>query len=147
MLVQLNAPQTSRQLSQATMHYNGLKFGCKWAHMLCVLGKLSTLSTPCSPPVNLPANALLATDFLGRSQEQKKHLPSRSIYKTRAPITPVPLTRLISAPLLQSPAVLSNFINPMENNAKFLAYLLQQQSISRLQIVVAHRPTTSRCQP
>ena len=57
---QLNAPNTARQLSQATMHFNGLQLDHQFPRRSSMPGQLNLVSPPHSPPFNTIVNAPLA---------------------------------------------------------------------------------------
>ena len=59
MPTQLNAPNTARQLSQATMHFDGLQLD-QFPLRLSMPGQLNLVSPPRSPPLNALANAPVA---------------------------------------------------------------------------------------
>ena len=60
MPTQLNAPNTARQLSRATMHFDGLQFNHQFPRRSSMLGQLNLVSSPRSPPLNTLINAPLA---------------------------------------------------------------------------------------
>ena len=60
MPTQLNAPNTARQLSQATMHFDGLQFDHQFPLRSSMPGQLNLVSPPCSPPLNTRVYAPLA---------------------------------------------------------------------------------------
>ena len=60
MPTQLNAPNTARQLSQATMHFDGLQLDHQFPRRSSMLGQLNLVSPPRSPPLNTLVNAPLA---------------------------------------------------------------------------------------
>ena len=57
---QLNAPNTARQLSQATMHFDGLQLDHQFPRRSSMVGQLNSVSPPRSPPLNTLVNAPLA---------------------------------------------------------------------------------------
>ena len=60
MQTQLNAPNTARQLSQATMHFDSLQLDHKFPRRSSMPGQLNLVSPPRLPPLNTLANAPLA---------------------------------------------------------------------------------------
>ena len=60
MPTQLNAPNTARQQSQATMHFDGLQLDNKIPRIPSMPGQLNLVSPPRSPPLNPLVNAALA---------------------------------------------------------------------------------------
>ena len=60
MPTQLNAPNTARQLSQATMHFDGLQLDHQFPRRSSIAGQLNLVSPPRSPPLNTLVNAPLA---------------------------------------------------------------------------------------
>ena len=60
MQTQLNAPNTARQLSQATMHFDGLQLDHQFPRRSSMPGPLNFVSPPRSPPLNTLVNAPLA---------------------------------------------------------------------------------------
>ena len=60
MPTQLNAPNTARPLSQATMHFDGLHLDHQFPRRLSMLGKLNIVSPSHSPPLITHVNAPLA---------------------------------------------------------------------------------------
>ena len=57
---QLSAPKTARQLSQATMHLDGLQLDYQFPHRSSMPGQLNLVSPPHSPASNALTNAPLA---------------------------------------------------------------------------------------
>ena len=60
MQTQLNAPNTARQLSQATMHFDGLQLDHQFPRRSSMPGQLNLVSPQRSPPLNTLVNAPLA---------------------------------------------------------------------------------------
>ena len=60
---QLNAPNTARQLSQATIHFDGLQLDHQFSRRSSMPGELNLVSPPRSPPLNTLANAPLALNL------------------------------------------------------------------------------------
>ena len=60
MPTQLNAPNTARQLSQTTKHFDDLQLGHQFPRRSSMQGQLNLVSPPRSPPLNALANAPLA---------------------------------------------------------------------------------------
>ena len=60
MRTQLNAPNTARQLSQATMHFDGLQLDHQFPRRSSMPGQLNLISPPRSTPLNTLVNAPLA---------------------------------------------------------------------------------------
>ena len=60
MPTQLNAPNTARQLSQATMHFDGLQLDHQFPRRSSMPGQLNSVSPSRSLPLNTPVNAPLA---------------------------------------------------------------------------------------
>ena len=60
MPTQLNASNTARQLSQATMHFDGLQLDHQFPRRSSMPGKLNLVSPPRSPPLNTLVNLPLA---------------------------------------------------------------------------------------
>ena len=60
MPTQLNATNTARQLSQATMHFDGLQLDHQFQRRSSMPGQLNLVSPPRSPPLNTLVNAPLA---------------------------------------------------------------------------------------
>ena len=54
---QLNAPNTARQLSQATMRFDCLQLDHQFPRSSSMLGQLNLVSPPRSPPLNILVNA------------------------------------------------------------------------------------------
>ena len=63
MQTQLNAPNTARQLSQATMHFGGLQLDHQFPRRSSMPGQLNLVSPPRSPPLNTLVNASLALNL------------------------------------------------------------------------------------
>ena len=61
MPTQLNAPNTARQLSQATMHFGGLQLDHQFPRRSSMPGQLNLVSPPRSPPLNTLVNFTLAS--------------------------------------------------------------------------------------
>ena len=59
MPTQLNTPNTARQLSQATMHFDGLQIDHQFPRRSSMPGQLNLVSPPHSPPLNTLVNAPL----------------------------------------------------------------------------------------
>ena len=57
---QLNAPNTARQLSQATMHFDGIQLDHQFPRRSSMPEQLNLVSPPRSPPLNALANGPLA---------------------------------------------------------------------------------------
>ena len=57
---QLNAPNTARQLSQATMHFDGLQLDHQFLRRSSMPGQLNLVSPPHSPPLDAIVNVPLA---------------------------------------------------------------------------------------
>ena len=77
MQTQLNAPNTARQLSQATMHFDGLQLDHQFPRRVSKPGQLNLVSPPRSPPLNTLVNAPLALN------------PQQAHIKVPAPPSPV----------------------------------------------------------
>ena len=60
MPTQLNAPNTALQLSQATMHFDGLQLDHQFTRRSSMPGQLNLVSPPSSTPLNTLVNAPLA---------------------------------------------------------------------------------------
>ena len=60
MPTQLNAPNTARQLSQATMHFDALQLDHQFPRRSSMPGQLNLDSSPRPPPLNTLVNAPLA---------------------------------------------------------------------------------------
>ena len=60
MQTELNAPNTARQLSQATMHFDGLQLDHQFQRRSSMPGQLNLVSPLRSPPLNTLVNAPLA---------------------------------------------------------------------------------------
>ena len=60
MPTQLNAPNKARQMSQATMHFDGLELDHQFPRRSSMPGHLNLVSPPRSPPLNTLVNAPLA---------------------------------------------------------------------------------------
>ena len=95
MPTQLNAPNTARQLSQATMHFDGLQLDHQFPRRSSMPGQLNLVSPPRSPPLNTLDNAPLALN----PQQAHINVPAppipRSIPRTTAfPVNPtsIPLS-------------------------------------------------------
>ena len=56
----LNAPDTARQLSQTTMHFDRLTLNRQFPRRLSMLGHFNLVSPAHSPPLNATVNAPLA---------------------------------------------------------------------------------------
>ena len=63
MPTQLNAPNTARKLSQATMHFDGLQLDHQFPRRSSMPGHLNIVSPPRSPPLNALVNAPLAPNL------------------------------------------------------------------------------------
>ena len=79
MPAQLNAPNTARQLSQATMHFDGLQLDHQFARRSSMPGQLNLVAPPRSPPLNALANAPLAPY---RHKHTWMYLPSLPPFST-----------------------------------------------------------------
>ena len=62
MLTQLNTPNTARQLSQSTMHFDGLQLNHQFYRRSSMLGQLILVSLPRSPPLNALVIAPLSSN-------------------------------------------------------------------------------------
>ena len=62
MPTQINAPNTARQLSQATMHFYGLQLENQFPRRSRMPGQLNLVSPSRSPPLNALSNAPVATN-------------------------------------------------------------------------------------
>ena len=62
MPTQINAPNTARQLSQATMHFYGLQLDHQFPRRSSMPGQIKLVSPPRSPPFNELSNAPVATN-------------------------------------------------------------------------------------
>ena len=60
MPIQLNAPNTARQLSQATMHFDGLQLDHQFPRRSSMPGQLNLVNPARSTPLNTLVNAPLA---------------------------------------------------------------------------------------
>ena len=72
MPTQLNAPNTARQPSQATMHFDGLQLDHEFPRRSSMPGQLNLVSPPRSPPLNTLVNAPLALN----PQQAHMNLPA-----------------------------------------------------------------------
>ena len=72
MPTQLNTQKTARQLSQATMHVDGLQLDHQFPRRSSMPGQLNLLSPPSSPPLNTLVNVPLALN----PQQAHKNVPA-----------------------------------------------------------------------
>ena len=84
---QLNAPNTARQLSQVTMHFDGLQLDHQFPRRSSMPGQLNLVSPPRSPPLNTLVNAPVALN------------PQQAHINVPAPLSPVLKPRTTAFPV------------------------------------------------
>ena len=87
MQTQLNAPNTARQLSQATMHFDCLQLDHQFPRRSSMPGQLNLVSPPRSPPLNTLANAPLALN----PQQAHINVPAPHIPRSKPRTTAFPV--------------------------------------------------------
>ena len=127
MPTQLNAPNTARQLSQATMHINGLQLDHQFPRRSSMPVQLNLVSPPRLPSLNIFVNAPL------------QHNPQQAHINVPAPPSPVlnpapphfPLIPpAIRFPPSQPQALPLHATNPVANNINLLSHSPPAPSIS-----------------
>ena len=119
MQTQLNSPNTARQLSQATMQFNGLHLDHQFPRRSSMSGQLNLLSSPRSPPLNTLANAPLAL------KPQQAHInvpaPPSPVLNSAPPHFPLipPAFRFPPSPPQALPL---HATNPVANNVNLLPH-------------------------
>ena len=133
MPTQLNAPNTSRQLSQATMHFEGLQLDHQFPHRLSMPGQLNLVSPPRSPPLNTLVNAPLALN------PQQAHInvpaPPSPVLNRAPPHFPLipPAFRFHPLP---SQALALHATKPLANNVNLLPHSAPAPFISSANVFV-----------
>ena len=148
MPTQLNAPNTARQLSQATIHFDGLQLDHQFPRRSSMPGQLNLVSPSRSLPLNTLVNAPLA------------HNPQQAHINLPAPPSPVLNPVLPQFPLIppafrfptpppQAPPL--HATNPVTNNFNLLPHSPPAQFISSANFFVPQLiqplPPRNRFQP
>ena len=133
MPIQLNAPNTARQLSQATMHFDGLQLDHQFPRRSSMPGKSNLVSPQPSPSLNTLVNAPLALN----SQQAHINVP--------APLSPVLYPAPPNFPLIPpafrfppSPpqALRLHATNPVANNVNLLTHSPPAPFISSAKVLI-----------
>ena len=115
---QLNAPNTARQLSQATMHFDGLQLGHQFPRRSSMPRELNLVSPPRSPPLITLVNAPLALN------PQQAHInvqaPPSPVLNPAPPHFPL-IPPAFHFPLSPPQALPLHATNPMANNVNPLS--------------------------
>ena len=133
MPTQLNALNTARQLSQATMHFDGLQFDHQFPRRSSKPGQLNLDSPPRSPPLNTLVNAPLALN------PQQAHInvpaPPSPVLNPAPPHFPLipPAFRFPPSPPQALPL---HATNPVANNVNLLPHSLPTPFISSANVFV-----------
>ena len=119
MPTQLNAPNTARQLSQATMHFDGLQLDHQFPRRSSMPGQLNLVSLPRSPPLNTLVNAPLALN------PQQAHInvpaPASPVLNPAPPHFPL-IPPAFRFPPLPPQALPLHATNPVANNINRLPH-------------------------
>ena len=119
MPTQLNAPNTARQLSQATMHFDGLQLDHQFPRRSSMPGQLNLVSPPRLAPLNTLVNAPLALN------PQQAHInvpaPPSPVLNPAPPHFPLipPAFRFPPSPPQALPL---HATNPVANNVNLLPH-------------------------
>ena len=119
MPTQLNAPNTARQLSQATRHFDGLQFDHQFPRRSSMPGQLNLVSPPHSPPLNTLVKAPLTLN------PQQAHMnvpaPPSPVLNPAPPHFPLipPAFRFPPSPPQALP---QQATNPVANNVNLLPH-------------------------
>ena len=132
---QLNAPNTALQLSQAAMHFDGLKLDHLFPRRSRMQGQMNLVSPPHSPALNALANAPIAPN------PQQTHInapalphPVLNPAPTHFPLIP-PAFRFAPSP----PQALPLHANePVANNVNLLPHSPPAPFISSANVFVSH---------
>ena len=133
MPTQLNAPNTARQLSQATMHFDGLQLDHQFPRRSSMPGQLNLVCPPRSPPLNTLVNAPLALN------PQQAHInvpaPPSPVLNPAPPHFPLipPAFRFPPSPPQALPL---HATNPVANNVNLLPHSPPAPIISSANIFV-----------
>ena len=133
MPTQLNAPNTARQLSQATMHFDGLQLDHQFPRWSSTPGQLNLVSPPRSPTLNTLINAPLALN------PQQAHInvpaPPSTVLNPAPPHFPFipPAFRFPPSPPQALPL---HATNPVANNVNLLPHSPPAPSISSANVFV-----------
>ena len=133
MPTQLNASNTARQLSQATMRFDGLKLDNQFPRRSNMPGQLNLVSPPRSPPLNTLFNAQLALN----PQQAHMNVPAPS-----SPVlNPAPLLFPLTPPAFRFPpsppqALPLHATNPVANNVNLLPHSPPAPFISSANVFV-----------
>ena len=87
MPTQLNAPNTARQLSQATMHFDGLQLDHQFPRRSSMPGQLNLVS----PPRSTPLNTLVLAPLALNSQQAHINVPAPPIPRSKPRTTAFPV--------------------------------------------------------
>ena len=134
MPTQLNAPNTARQLSQATMHFDGLQLDHQFPRRSSMPEQLNLVSPPLSPPLNTLFNAPLALN------PQQAHIivpaPPSPVLNPAPPHFPLipPAFRFPPSPPQALPL---HATNPVANNVNLLPHSPPAPFISSATVFVA----------
>ena len=130
---QLNAPNTARQFSQATMHFDGLQLDHQSPRRSSMPGQLNLVSPPRSPPLNTLVNVPLARN------------PQHAHINVPAPpstvLNPVPPHFPLISPAFRFPpsspqALPVPATNPVANNVNLLPHSPPTPFISSANVFV-----------
>ena len=144
MPTQLNAPNTARKLSQATMHFSGLQLDHQFPRRSSMPGQLNLVNPPRSPPLNTLVNAPLALN------PQQAHInvpaPPSPVLNPASPHVPLipPAFRFPPSPPQSLPLLVTN---PVANNVNLLHHSPPAPFISSANIFVPkliHPPTAQK---
>ena len=148
MPTQLNAPNTARQLSQATMHFDGLQLDHQFPRRSSMPGQLNLVSPPHSPPFNTIVNAPLAPN------PPQAHInvpapPSHVLNPVLPQFPLIPPAFRFPTPPPQAPPL--HATNPVTNNFNLLPHSPPAQFISSANFFVPQLiqplPPQKRFQP
>ena len=133
MPTQLNAPNTARQLSQATMHFDGLQLDHQFPRRWSMPGQLNLVSPPRSPPLNTLVNAPLALN----PQQAHKNVPAppSPVLNPAPPHFPLipPAFRFPPSPPQALPL---HATNPVANNVNLLPHSPPAPFVSSANVLV-----------
>ena len=119
MPTQLNAPNTARQVSQATTHFDSLQLDHQFPRRSSMPGQLNLVSPPRSTPLNTLINAPLAHNL------QQAHInvpaPPSPVLNPAPPHFPL-IPPAFRFPPLPPQAPTLHATNPVANNVSLLPY-------------------------
>ena len=119
MPTELNASNTTRQLSQATMHFAGLQLDHHFPRRSSMPGQLNLVSPPRSPPLNTLVNAPLALN------PQQAHInvpaPPSPVLNPAPPHFPL-IPQAFRFPPSPPQALPLSATNPVANNVNMLTH-------------------------